>query len=177
MAVREQNLKLAKWASVLTVLGIVLNRFNVSWFAFNWQLPAADRYFPSWMEIVISIYIVTIGVLVFRFISTKMPIFYEHPSFREHAPHEGATGSAARLPPIPHLDAFARSIITASGSNKDNPPAAYFKVLREPTAMMENTTQLFLGVRFNCNKCHDHPFEHGLKTSTTRRPLSSRRSA
>jgi WD40 repeat protein/mono/diheme cytochrome c family protein len=56
-------------------------------------------------------------------------------------------------------DAFARSIITASGSNKDNPPAAYFKVLREPAAMMENTTQLFLGVRFNCNKCHDHPFE------------------
>ena len=25
--------------------------------------------------------------------------------------------------------------------------------------MMENTTQLFLAVRFNCNKCHDHPFE------------------
>ena len=24
---------------------------------------------------------------------------------------------------------------------------------------MENTTQVFLGVRFNCNKCHDHPFE------------------
>ena len=56
-------------------------------------------------------------------------------------------------------DKFVRSIMTASGSNKDNPPAAYFKMLREPTAMMENTTQLFLGVRFNCNKCHDHPFE------------------
>ena len=24
---------------------------------------------------------------------------------------------------------------------------------------MEATTQLFLAVRFNCNKCHDHPFE------------------
>src|SRR5205809_1818513 len=24
---------------------------------------------------------------------------------------------------------------------------------------MENSTQLFLAVRFNCNKCHDHPFE------------------
>ena len=24
---------------------------------------------------------------------------------------------------------------------------------------MENSTQLFLGVRFNCNKCHDHPFD------------------
>src|SRR5262249_38714545 len=33
------------------------------------------------------------------------------------------------------------------------------KVLRTPDAVMENTTQLFLAVRFNCNKCHDHPFE------------------
>jgi hypothetical protein len=24
---------------------------------------------------------------------------------------------------------------------------------------MENTTHLFLATRFNCNKCHDHPFE------------------
>lgn len=24
---------------------------------------------------------------------------------------------------------------------------------------MENTTHLFMAVRFNCNKCHDHPFE------------------
>ncbi len=56
-------------------------------------------------------------------------------------------------------DKFARAILTASGSNVDNPPASYFKVLREPDAVMENTTQLFLAVRFNCNKCHDHPFE------------------
>ena len=41
----------------------------------------------------------------------------------------------------------------------DNPAASYFKVLRDPSSVMENTTQLFLGVRFNCNKCHDHPFE------------------
>src|SRR5262249_29773612 len=32
-------------------------------------------------------------------------------------------------------------------------------VLRAPEDLAENTTQLFLGVRFNCNKCHDHPFE------------------
>jgi WD40 repeat protein len=56
-------------------------------------------------------------------------------------------------------DQFVRKVITAKGSNKENPPASYFKILREPTAMMENTTHLFLGVRFNCNKCHDHPFE------------------
>ncbi|MDB5308257.1 MAG: hypothetical protein JWO38_2459, partial [Gemmataceae bacterium] len=56
-------------------------------------------------------------------------------------------------------DKFAYDILTASGSNVDNPPAAYYKVLRTPDAVMENTTQLFLAIRFNCNKCHDHPFE------------------
>ena len=56
-------------------------------------------------------------------------------------------------------DEFARKVLTASGSNKDNPPAAYYKITRKPAETMENTTHLWLGVRFNCNKCHDHPFE------------------
>ena len=56
-------------------------------------------------------------------------------------------------------DEFARKVITASGSNKDNPPASYYKILRKPEDIMENTTHLFLATRFNCNKCHDHPFE------------------
>ena len=56
-------------------------------------------------------------------------------------------------------DEFARKILTASGSNKENPPASYYKILREPAETMENTTHLFLATRFNCNKCHDHPFE------------------
>jgi WD40 repeat protein len=56
-------------------------------------------------------------------------------------------------------DQFARQVLTASGSNNENPPASYFKVLRTPEDTMENTTHLFLGIRFNCNKCHDHPFE------------------
>ena len=65
------------------------------------------------------------------------------------------TQVAANVP----YDKFVRSILTAKGSNRENPAAAYFKILRDPAATMENTTQLFLGVRFNCNKCHDHPFE------------------
>ncbi len=56
-------------------------------------------------------------------------------------------------------DRFCHEILTATGSNKDNPAASYYKILREPDALMENTTHLFLAVRFNCNKCHDHPFE------------------
>jgi hypothetical protein len=56
-------------------------------------------------------------------------------------------------------DQFARAVLTAKGSNLDNPAAAYWKILREPNEAMENTTHLFLAIRFNCNKCHDHPFE------------------
>lgn len=54
---------------------------------------------------------------------------------------------------------MVREILTASGSNRENPPAAYYKILRTPEDTMENTTHLFLATRFNCNKCHDHPFE------------------
>ena len=56
-------------------------------------------------------------------------------------------------------DEFASKILTAGGSNREVPEASYYKILREPDLTMENTTHLFLGVRFNCNKCHDHPFE------------------
>ncbi len=56
-------------------------------------------------------------------------------------------------------DQFVKKIITANGSNKENPAASYWKILREPAEAMENTTHLFLATRFNCNKCHDHPFE------------------
>jgi len=56
-------------------------------------------------------------------------------------------------------DQFVHTLLTASGSTFKNPPAAYMRILRDPLDAMENSTQLFLGVRFNCNKCHDHPFE------------------
>lgn len=62
---------------------------------------------------------------------------------------------AANVP----YDEFVRSILTAGGSNKEHPAASYFKILRVPEELMENTTHLFLATRFNCNKCHDHPFE------------------
>ena len=56
-------------------------------------------------------------------------------------------------------DQFVEQVLPAQGSTLENPPASYYKVLRLPGDTMENTTQLFLAVRFNCNKCHAHPFE------------------
>ena len=59
---------------------------------------------------------------------------------------------------IPY-DKFVATLLNSEGSTIKNPPTSYYKVLRSPEAVMENTTQLFLGIRFSCNKCHDHPFE------------------
>jgi Ni/Fe-hydrogenase subunit HybB-like protein len=84
IGVREKNLKLIRITSVIAVLGIVLNRLNVCLIAFNWYLPAEEKYFPHWMEIAISVFVVTLGLLAYRFICTRMPILYEHPQYQDH---------------------------------------------------------------------------------------------
>jgi Ni/Fe-hydrogenase subunit HybB-like protein len=83
VGVRNKDLGLIKWTAAWTVVGIVINRLNVCLIAFNWQLPSAKRYFPHWMEIATSVFIVTIGIVIFRFIVTRMPIFYEHPEYKD----------------------------------------------------------------------------------------------
>jgi len=84
VGVREKNINLIKWTAAWTVLGIVINRLNVSWIAFNYHLPSSERYFPHIAEIIISIFLVTIGILIFRFIVTRMPILYEDPDYPQH---------------------------------------------------------------------------------------------
>jgi Ni/Fe-hydrogenase subunit HybB-like protein len=81
---REKNLKIIRRTAAWTVLGIVVNRFNVGLVAFNYHLPSSERYFPHWMEIGISVFVVTIGILVYRFIVTHMPILYAHPDYDAH---------------------------------------------------------------------------------------------
>ena len=56
-------------------------------------------------------------------------------------------------------DQFVQDLILAKGSTFENPAGNYLRVLRDPDKMTEDVSQTFLGVRFNCNKCHDHPFE------------------
>jgi Ni/Fe-hydrogenase subunit HybB-like protein len=81
---REKNLKIIRRTAAWTVLGIVVNRFNVGLIAFNYHLPSSERYFPHWMEIGISVFVVTIGILAYKFIVTHMPILYAHPDYDAH---------------------------------------------------------------------------------------------
>lgn len=57
------------------------------------------------------------------------------------------------------LDEFARELLTARGSVFENPAANYWRASRDPTDAVETTAQLFLGIRIQCAKCHNHPFE------------------
>jgi Ni/Fe-hydrogenase subunit HybB-like protein len=83
VGVRNKDVGLIKWTALWTVIGIAVNRLTVGLIAFNWQLPPERRYFPHWMEIAISIFVVTVGVVIFKFIVTRMPIFYEHPEYKD----------------------------------------------------------------------------------------------
>jgi hypothetical protein len=57
------------------------------------------------------------------------------------------------------FDEFARKLLVAKGSSFDNPAANYYRTSRDPTDATETTAQLFLGIRMQCAKCHNHPFE------------------
>ncbi len=57
------------------------------------------------------------------------------------------------------LDQFANQLLTAQGSVYENPPANFWRASRDPQDATETTAQLFLGIRIQCAKCHNHPFE------------------
>jgi hypothetical protein len=56
-------------------------------------------------------------------------------------------------------DEFARSILTATGDETTNPPTVWYKELREANQFVDDTAQVFLGLRLACAQCHHHPYE------------------
>jgi Ni/Fe-hydrogenase subunit HybB-like protein len=69
---RNRDVRAVRLAAVMAVLGVVLNRVNVSIIAFNWKHPF--QYVPSLMEVIGSITIVTMGIITFRWIVNRMPV-------------------------------------------------------------------------------------------------------
>ncbi|WP_250847219.1 DUF1549 and DUF1553 domain-containing protein [Aquisphaera insulae] len=57
------------------------------------------------------------------------------------------------------MDQFVRALLTTDGSTYERPAANYYRVCREPEAAVEATAQLFMGIRIQCAKCHNHPAE------------------
>eukprot|EP00913_Durusdinium_trenchii_P008792 g8258.t1 len=57
------------------------------------------------------------------------------------------------------FNTFVRELIAARGSTYKSAPANYYRAMRKPLMRAESTAQLFLGVRLQCAKCHNHPFD------------------
>jgi len=56
-------------------------------------------------------------------------------------------------------DQFVRELVTAQGSTWQNGAVTMFRDRRQPDEITTIVSQLFLGIRLECAKCHHHPFE------------------
>ena len=70
--VKHRNVNIIRVGSILAVLGVVLNRLNVSIIAFKWDAPM--KYYPSWQEIVVTLMIISIEIWAFRWVVSRMPV-------------------------------------------------------------------------------------------------------
>jgi Ni/Fe-hydrogenase subunit HybB-like protein len=76
---RKTNILLVKIAAIITMLGIIINRLNVTVIGFRWD--AASHYYPSWMEIVVTLAVIFTEIWIFRWIINRMPVLRESPSW------------------------------------------------------------------------------------------------
>jgi Ni/Fe-hydrogenase subunit HybB-like protein len=80
---RRNNVLLIKIASVITMVGIIINRLNVTVIGFKWD--AAVHYVPSWMEIVVTLAVIFTEIWIFRWVINRMPVLRESPSWAKEA--------------------------------------------------------------------------------------------
>ncbi|MCI0359936.1 MAG: DUF1549 and DUF1553 domain-containing protein, partial [Planctomycetaceae bacterium] len=57
------------------------------------------------------------------------------------------------------LNQFVRELVAARGSTYENPPANFYRANRDPLTRGETAARLFLGVRLQCARCHNHPYD------------------
>ena len=76
---RTYNIMLTRVAAVITMLGVILNRLNVSVIGFKWEM--AVRYVPSWMEFMVTLAVIFTEIWIFRWVINRMPVLRDSPSW------------------------------------------------------------------------------------------------
>ena len=79
LSYRRNNITMVKIAALLTMLGVIINRLNVSVIGFRWD--AAVRYIPTWMELVVTLAVIFTEIWIFRWVISRMPVLRESPSW------------------------------------------------------------------------------------------------
>ncbi|HIC91790.1 MAG TPA: hypothetical protein EYP21_06980 [Syntrophaceae bacterium] len=87
--VQRKNVGFVQLTALLTIFTIALNRVNTTLIAFNWQLP----HHIYWKEGVVLIAVLTIQLLIYRWVVNRMPILREHPDYisEVHLPSAGTS--------------------------------------------------------------------------------------
>jgi Ni/Fe-hydrogenase subunit HybB-like protein len=76
---RKRNIAMIKVAAVLTMMGVILNRLNVTVIGFKWA--EAVRYVPTWMEFAVTLAVIFTEIWIFRWVINRMPVLRESPSW------------------------------------------------------------------------------------------------
>jgi Ni/Fe-hydrogenase subunit HybB-like protein len=91
---RRHSLPAIRTGAVLAMLGVALNRLNVSLIAFKWYEP--KHYVPTWMEVVVTLAVICAEVWVFRWIVARMPVLGLRPAWAERQEQMILGDAAAR---------------------------------------------------------------------------------
>jgi Ni/Fe-hydrogenase subunit HybB-like protein len=85
-------------SSLFVVTGVMLNRLNVSLTAIQQYAPVS--YFPSWMEVSVTLMIVALGFAIFRYAAKYLPVFPPEES-RDHRRPVTASSDVVVLVDLP----------------------------------------------------------------------------
>jgi Ni/Fe-hydrogenase subunit HybB-like protein len=92
----RRSLALVKAGAVLAILGVLLNRLNISVIAFKWYAPV--HYVPTWMEFVVSAAVLSAELWVFRWVVRRLPVLGGEPAWA--AEPQPAAAPAPLAPPV-----------------------------------------------------------------------------
>ncbi|MGD0884217.1 MAG: NrfD/PsrC family molybdoenzyme membrane anchor subunit [Thermodesulfovibrionales bacterium] len=85
LGVKMSSVRTVRFGAFLAVIGIIVNRLNVSIVALNWNLPHhLHHIIPPWREVAVVLSIATIHILIFRWILNRMPVMREEPGYEDH---------------------------------------------------------------------------------------------
>lgn len=62
------------------------------------------------------------------------------------------------------LNEFAAELVAGRGNTYTSPAANFYRSQHDTIMQAETTAQVFLGVRLQCAKCHNHPFDRWTQT-------------
>ncbi len=82
--IKHGRVGIVRFGAFFAVLGVLMNRINISIVAFNWNLPNhLHHIIPPWQEVAMVAAVVTLHILVFRWIVNRMPVIRQDTNYQE----------------------------------------------------------------------------------------------